>query len=72
MRSSQFLRLAAEAIDGGYTAAAIPQPVGMRWEPWLVLTLPVCECFDYHAEDIAETRVLRFLLAAEIAESEGD
>lgn len=71
-RSSAYLLAVAEALDGGFSAAAVADHKPDRWAEWLVLTLPDCLCYDHHAEDIQETRVLRFCLAAAIARSEGD
>ena len=72
MRPSRWLTLAAEALDGGFTPMAVslyPPPLG--WQDYVTMTLPSCDCYDHHAEDIVETRVLRFLLAAAIAKEEG-
>ena len=71
MKSSEFLVEAAQAIDSGFSMAAVPCNHS-RWFGPLTLTLPECACYDHHAEDIVQTRVLRLCLASAIAESEGD
>ena len=73
MKISRWLTLAAEAVDGGFTPMAVslyPPPPG--WDTYLVMTLPACDCYDHHAEDVIGTRVMRFLLAAAIARSQGE
>lgn len=66
-RVSEFLRYCAACINEGAAIDRGYAPPG--WVEWVCLTLPLDD--DWDKEAIVETRVLRFLLAADIAESEG-
>lgn len=66
VKSSAYLRHAAECLHYGKPVTG-DQPD--RWAEWLAFTLPET---PYESSVASECRVLRFLLAADIAESEGD
>lgn len=69
MKSSLFLRYAAHCIEDGFPVDRAIAPAG--WVQWIVHTLPTPDAL-WNDEDVTETRVMRFLLAAEMAEDAGD
>lgn len=67
MRPSTFLLYAAECIDAGKRIG----PVSAKgWNEYICMTLP--PLYDWNEREVCETRVMRFLLASEIARSEGN
>lgn len=66
-RPSVFLRYAAHCIEDGRPVDRLLAPPG--WTNWICQTLPPYEEWD--EQELTETRVMRFLLAAELAEQEG-
>lgn len=68
MKVSAFLRQCAERLDKGLEVDRVNAPQG--WARYIVDTLPQ-ECDPVKMDAVAETRVMRFLLASEIAKAEG-
>lgn len=66
MKSSAFLRFAAEQIDLGRRIGPVE---AKGWNEYICMTLPPVE--EWNERELCETRVMRFLLAAEIAKSDG-
>lgn len=72
MKTSLFLRIAAECIEQGLLIT-IPQKERPKdWPLYVALTLPPYPLSKWPVPAIERTRVLRFLLAAAVAEGEGD
>ena len=69
MLISEWLGYCARSIERGIPVQASLAPSG--WGAYIAATLPQSGD-DYTAFELAETRVMRFLLAAEIARSEGN
>ena len=67
MKPSDFLRYAAEQIDQGLRIG----PVDSKgWNHYICMTLPPMD--QWNERELCETRVMRFLLASQIAKSEGN
>jgi len=67
MKPSEFLRFAAEQIDLGRRIGPVE---AKGWNEYICMTLPPVD--DWNEREISETRVMRFLLAAEIARADGN
>lgn len=70
MRSSEFLRYAAFCVDSGRAIKTRPEHRPPRWFEYASLTHPDAAQFNDPA--VTELRPLRLMLAAAVAESEGD
>lgn len=69
MLISEFLGFAARSIEAGIPI--LPKLAPKGWGEYAAMTLPQSCDFSVSAKELVETRVMRFLLAAEIARSEG-
>lgn len=72
MKCSHFLRIAAECIEQGLVISIPKQERPKDWPLYVALTLPTYPLSQWPVRDIERTRVLRFLLAAAIAEGDGE